>query len=64
MTSDRPEVPEVDWPEVPAPTGNADVDAALGELGRLPGLPVGAHQEVFEAVHDALRAALDADGER
>jgi hypothetical protein len=42
------------------PTGNADVDAALGRLADADVLPVHAHTEVYEDVHRGLREALTA----
>ena len=40
------------------PTGNADVDAAVGRLADADELPTQAHIEVYEDVHGGLRAAL------
>jgi hypothetical protein len=42
---------------VPA-TGQPRVDAALRLLGRLPGLPVSEHSELFEQVHAQLSEVL------
>lgn len=39
-------------------TGDAGVDAAVGQLAALDELPVGEHAEVFTAVHRALQDAL------
>ena len=39
-------------------TGNARVDAALRLLGRLPGLPVSEHPQLFEQVHAQLSEVL------
>jgi hypothetical protein len=44
-------------PVAPA-TGDDQVDAALGRLGDLDGLPVDEHPAVFEHVHRGLTAAL------
>jgi hypothetical protein len=43
--------------QVPA-TGQPRVDAALRLLGRLPGLPVSEHSELFEQVHAQLSEVL------
>ncbi|MER6052324.1 hypothetical protein ABT168_33615 [Streptomyces sp. NPDC001793] len=46
----------------PAPTGRADVDAALGRLAEADHLPVSGHLDMYEDVHRGLRdvlAALD-----
>jgi hypothetical protein len=40
-------------------TGEPRVDAALKLLGRLPGLPVSDHPELFEQVHARLSEVLD-----
>ncbi len=52
-----------DWPEFPQETaaGDADVDALLGRLGTLPGLPVPAHGDVYAGLHDDLMEALNED---
>ncbi|NEB78629.1 hypothetical protein G3I40_25860 [Streptomyces sp. SID14478] len=42
------------------PTGNADVDAQLGRLGDVDHLAADGHVEVYEDVHQGLRAALTA----
>jgi hypothetical protein len=39
-------------------TGHDAVDEVLGSLDGLEGRPVGEHVAVFEAAHEALRAAL------
>ncbi len=39
-------------------TGNADVDAVVGSLGRLEDLPVADHVGVFERAHESLRRTL------
>ena len=39
-------------------TGEPRVDAALALLGRLPGLPVSDHPELFEQVHAQLTEVL------
>lgn len=52
----------VDWPAQPGGgTADADVDALLGRLGTLPGLPVSAHGDVYAALHDELMEALNQD---
>ncbi|MCX3291194.1 hypothetical protein OR263_31560 [Streptomyces sp. NEAU-H22] len=58
--------PEYD-PAAPAPlnvprtpTGDADVDAALGRLGDADHLATDGHVEVYEDVHRGLRDALTA----
>lgn len=43
-----------------APTGNADVDAAIGRLADAGDLPTQSHIEVYEDVHQELRGALAA----
>ncbi|OSZ57719.1 hypothetical protein OQI_25725 [Streptomyces pharetrae CZA14] len=43
-----------------APTGNADVDAALRRLADADHLATDGHVEVYEDVHGALRDALTA----
>lgn len=40
-------------------TGDAAVDAQLAALDSLDDLPVGEHQEVFAALHEALHRVLD-----
>lgn len=48
----------------PAPrTGNPVVDRVLRSLDDLSHRPVGEHAAVFEAAHEALRAALDETGD-
>ncbi|MFJ4560950.1 hypothetical protein ACIP4Q_33465 [Streptomyces massasporeus] len=42
------------------PTGDADVDAALGRLGDADHLATDGHVEVYEDVHRGLRDALTA----
>jgi hypothetical protein len=42
------------------PTGNADVDSALGRLADADHLPTDGHAEVYEDVHRGLRDALTA----
>ena len=52
------------WPTRDQPTGDPLVDDALGALETLPTAPVSGHSAVYDAVHDALRAALEEhDGE-
>lgn len=41
-----------------APTGESTVDAALGRLGDVDHLATDGHMEVYEDVHQGLRAAL------
>ncbi|WP_019633700.1 hypothetical protein [Actinomadura atramentaria] len=48
---------------VPAPTGDARVDAVLARLRELAGAPVAAHVEVFEDVHARLQELLGGDAE-
>jgi hypothetical protein len=43
-----------------APTGNPEVDALIGRLGDADDLPTENHIEVYEDVHQGLRAALTA----
>ncbi|MBY8884650.1 hypothetical protein K7472_07295 [Streptomyces sp. PTM05] len=43
-----------------APTGSAEVDAALERLADADDLPTGSHVEVYEDVHTRLRDALTA----
>ncbi|UWE09130.1 hypothetical protein [Actinacidiphila bryophytorum] len=43
-----------------APTGNADVDAAMDRLADADDLPTQSHIEVYEDVHRGLRDALAA----
>lgn len=46
-----------------APTGGADVDAALARLAELVDLPPADHVGVFEDVHERLKQVLsDLDG--
>lgn len=45
---------------VVAPTGNTEVDALIGRLGDADDLPTDNHIEVYEDVHQGLRAALTA----
>jgi hypothetical protein len=45
---------------VVAPTGNAEVDAAVERLGDAGLLPTEGHIEVYEDVHQGLREALAA----
>jgi hypothetical protein len=45
---------------VVAPTGNAEVDAAVERLGDADELPTQGHIEVYEDVHHGLREALAA----
>ncbi|MFJ9041414.1 hypothetical protein ACIRF8_33220 [Streptomyces sp. NPDC102406] len=42
------------------PTGNDEVDAQLGRLGDVDHLAADGHVEVYEDVHQGLRAALTA----
>ncbi|WP_119730749.1 hypothetical protein [Thermomonospora amylolytica] len=42
----------------PEPTGDERVDAALGRLAGLAGLPVADHVQVFEEVHRGLQDVL------
>ncbi|MFC1420675.1 hypothetical protein [Streptacidiphilus cavernicola] len=42
----------------PVETGHGPVDAALARLGELDGVPVEAHAEVYEGVHQVLRDTL------
>ncbi|MHA6763693.1 hypothetical protein [Streptacidiphilus sp. PAMC 29251] len=41
-------------------TGHGAVDGALARLGELGGVPVEAHAEVYEGVHQVLRDTLSA----
>ncbi|SHN11123.1 hypothetical protein [Actinacidiphila paucisporea] len=43
-----------------APTGNADIDAAIDRLADAGDLPTQSHIEVYEDVHRGLRDALAA----
>jgi hypothetical protein len=43
-----------------AATGNREVDALIGRLGDVDDLPTENHIEVYEDVHQGLRAALTA----
>jgi hypothetical protein len=42
-----------------SPVGDASVDAVLGRLNNLQGLPVEEHAEAYSALHDALLDALN-----
>ncbi|MFI9273877.1 hypothetical protein ACIGXM_24695 [Kitasatospora sp. NPDC052896] len=42
------------------PTGHPEVDAALGRLPALDGVPASAHAAVYEDVHRSLTATLTA----
>jgi len=44
-------------------TGNADVDAVVGSLTALGGLPVAEHVAVFEQAHESLRRTLAGAGQ-
>jgi len=44
-------------------TGNADVDAVVGSLAALDGLPVAEHVAVFERAHESLRRSLAGAGQ-
>jgi hypothetical protein len=46
-----------------AGTGNADVDAVVGSLMALDGLPVAEHVAVFEQAHESLRRTLAGAGQ-
>ena len=46
-----------------AGTGNADVDAVVGSLAELDGLPVAEHVSVFEQAHESLRRTLAGAGQ-
>ena len=46
-----------------AGTGNADVDAVVGSLSTLDGLPVAEHVAVFEQAHESLRRTLAGAGQ-
>ena len=54
--------PSPDWP-LNGRHGVTDqlVHRALAPLDVLPGIPVADHEEVYNALHDNLRAALDTD---
>jgi hypothetical protein len=54
--------PSPDWP-LNSQHGVTDqlVHQALAPLDGLPGIPVADHEEVYNALHDNLRAALDTD---
>jgi hypothetical protein len=43
------------------PVGDASVDAVLGRLENLQGLPVEQHAEAYAVLHDALLDALNED---
>jgi hypothetical protein len=43
-----------------APTGNPELDSLITRLGDADELPTGSHIEVYEDVHQGLRAALTA----
>lgn len=45
-------------PPVPVDTGHGAVDGALARLGELGGVPVDAHADVYEGVHQVLRDTL------
>lgn len=51
-------------PEQPLDTGNEAVDAVLRSLEGLENRPVSEQVAVFEAAHEALRAALADAGDR
>jgi len=44
-------------------TGNVDVDAVVGSLRALDGLPVAEHVAVFEQAHESLRRTLAGAGQ-
>ncbi len=44
-------------------TGNTDVDAVVGSLTALDGLPVAEHVAVFEQAHESLRRTLAGAGQ-
>ena len=44
-------------------TGNADVDAVVGSLTALDGLPVAEHVAVFEQAHESLRRTIAGAGQ-
>jgi hypothetical protein len=44
-------------------TGNADVDAVVGSLAALDGLPIAEHVAVFEQAHESLRRTLAGAGQ-
>ena len=44
-------------------TGNAAVDAVVGSLAALDGLPVAEHVAVFEQAHESLRRTLAGAGQ-
>jgi hypothetical protein len=54
--------PAADWPATSA-TGDRGVDAALHALAELTREPVEGHAQIFDALHDALHAELDAETE-
>ncbi|MDQ0756855.1 hypothetical protein [Arthrobacter sp. B3I4] len=63
-TNAQPESQDVrvQWPDAAQPvTGDAAVDALLVRLDGLPGLPVSAHSEVYEGLHNGLVEALNED---
>ncbi|EMY33066.1 hypothetical protein D477_016915 [Arthrobacter crystallopoietes BAB-32] len=51
---------EVQWPREVLATSDADVDAIIGDLPQLRGLPAAEQAAVFERIHDELMADLDA----
>lgn len=62
MATDRAARPAGDGP-VAEGTGHAAVDAALRALDGLADVPVAAHVDIYEDLHDALSSALDTDTE-
>jgi hypothetical protein len=63
----------LNWPQAAAGTGtpgslgadhggDATVNAVLGRLADIPGLPVSGHAEAYSALHDALLNALNEAG--
>jgi len=54
--------PSPDWPLDSQPEVTDQlVQQALAPLNVLPGVPVAEHEAVYNALHDNLRTALDAD---
>ncbi|MDQ0924084.1 hypothetical protein QF038_002592 [Pseudarthrobacter sp. W1I19] len=54
--------PSPDWPlGSQADVMDPLVKQALAPLDGMPGIPVADHEEVYNALHDNLRAALDTD---